>query len=329
MIGNRHLLLILMVLVTTCFSIEHNNENSSYSLSSLIQIMSKEEIDQEFGETLNSLPPKAHKVILYFKKESTSLTPNSMLSFKKLLELTQDKVAYKINIIAYQKKNESETMLLNRAEKIQEKIFSRGTFREKSMPNDREVLIFLVTDCCFSSNKNSIVLVDSGKKKNAVMVQNKKASIVLDKIRATVDMKSSNESPSKIRIMSKEELQRRFGHLLDNMPREPKSYFLYFEPNSMELSNDSEFLLMTILQSIENQMPCIVDVIGRTDTKGSNEGNLKISLKRANKVTQLLESYGIQKKVLKVKGYGEENLLIATEDNVAEFKNRSVEVFIK
>jgi len=73
----------------------------------------------------------------------------------------------------------------------------------------------------------------------------------------------------------------------------------------------------------------MVDIIGHTDTTGSNEINIKVSLKRAKYIESILKEKGVKAESLTAKGYGEEDLEVETADNVAEAKNRNVEIFIK
>jgi outer membrane protein OmpA-like peptidoglycan-associated protein len=73
----------------------------------------------------------------------------------------------------------------------------------------------------------------------------------------------------------------------------------------------------------------MVDVIGHTDTVGSNQANAKVSLKRANYVKSMIEARKARVISLVAKGYGEEDLQMKTANNIFEAKNRNVEIFIK
>jgi outer membrane protein OmpA-like peptidoglycan-associated protein len=186
--------------------------------------------------------------------------------------------------------------------------------------------MLLFTSCSY---KTTVLLLDSGKAKNAIIVSTNKGSTKLDKIGSFVGLDDKNRPPSKIEFLSEEEIKKRYALLFQTTPKKPKTYIVYFKMNSTELTEESKKILEEALKTIKERSPCMVDVIGHTDTVGSNAINSKISLKRANFVKEMIVKKRIPTISLTAKGYGEEVLLIKTADNVAEAKNRNVEIFIK
>ncbi|HHC11387.1 MAG TPA: OmpA family protein [Campylobacterales bacterium] len=178
-------------------------------------------------------------------------------------------------------------------------------------------------------SKTTIVLGDNGKAHNAIIVSTDKGSVRLDKVGSFVDLSSKDKAPSKIKKMSKEEMQKRFQDVIASVPTKPLSYMLYFKSNSLDLTEKSKKILNIALKSIQNRSPCMVDIIGHTDTMGSNEQNIKVSLKRAKYISSIIKKMNIKVEDLSTKGYGEEDLLVKTADNIAQEKNRAVEIFIK
>ena len=70
-------------------------------------------------------------------------------------------------------------------------------------------------------------------------------------------------------------------------------------------------------------------VKGHTDTRGSDEYNQKLSIKRANRIRTLLIQKGIPAEKMKIEGYGESMPLIPNARTEAEHAmNRRVEVDI-
>jgi outer membrane protein OmpA-like peptidoglycan-associated protein len=177
--------------------------------------------------------------------------------------------------------------------------------------------------------KTTVVLLDSGKSQNAIIVANEKGQTRLDKVGSYVDLKDKTESISKIKVMSKDELNDRFSKVLAVVPLKPITYIVYFKPNSTELTEASKVTLNKALKSIKSRSPCTVDIIGHTDTVGSSAMNTKVSLKRAKSIELLVKQSKIKILALVAKGYGEEDLLVKTKNNKAEAKNRNVEIFIK
>ena len=191
-------------------------------------------------------------------------------------------------------------------------------------------LIFTITTLFFiGCSKTTVVLLDSGKSQNTIIVSTDKYTTKLDRVGTFVDVSDQNNAPSEIKSMSKEEINSRFARVLAVSPEKPVKYMLYFKPNSIELTEDSQKSLADSISSMDKRSPCAVDIIGHTDTIGSHNINVELSLKRAGYIESIIKRQNINTVSLTVKGYGEEDLLIETADNVSEAKNRRVEVFIK
>jgi len=173
-----------------------------------------------------------------------------------------------------------------------------------------------------------VVLADNGRIQNAVSIKVGKYKAKLDKVGATVSLRKG-EKPSEVRMMSDEEMNRRFGDVLKAEPPKAKKIILYLNESNTALSSQSKEKMMLVIKTIKKRMPCVVDIIGHTDTTGDATKNIKISLERAKIVQELIVKEGINISILTIKGYGEEKLLVQTPDNTKEPINRNVEVFIK
>ena len=182
---------------------------------------------------------------------------------------------------------------------------------------------------------STIVLLKNNKEHNAIIVSTNKSQKNLNRPREFVDIKEKNKILDDAKIMSEEELQRRFGDILSIHIPTPTSFRLYLEKDKLELTSSSKRLINGIVHEIIDKAPCVTDIIGHTDTVGAEEENLKKSLKQASYVESILKEEilnnltGIKNISLKTKGYGEFDLLVPTANNIAEEKNRNVEVVIK
>ena len=193
-----------------------------------------------------------------------------------------------------------------------------------------KIQIMLVTSLFFiGCSKTTVVLLDNGKVENAVIVSTNKGKSKLDKVGNYVDLKDKEEAASKVKTMSKKEIESRFSKVLSVMPPKPVKYIVYFKPKSKELTEESIVILNKAVDMIGKRSPCVVDIIGHTDTTGSNELNIKVSLKRAKLIASTIKEKGVNVVSINAKGYGEEDLEVKTADNVDEAKNRNVEIFIK
>jgi len=193
----------------------------------------------------------------------------------------------------------------------------------------KNYLIFIMALFFVGCSQTTVVLLDSGKKQNAVIVSTDKGSSKLDKVGNYVGLKDKESAASEVKVMSKEDIESRFSNVLAASPKKPMKYMLYFKPKSKELTEESQNILPKIMKTIEEYSPCMVDVIGHTDTTGSSEINIRVSLKRAKYIESILKEKGVKVVSLTAKGYGEEDLQVQTADNIAEAKNRNVEIFIK
>ena len=100
---------------------------------------------------------------------------------------------------------------------------------------------------------------------------------------------------------------------------------IYFDFDEYNLSEVSLNTLKTFLNKYQNQISNYV-IVGHTDTKGTNQYNLKLSLKRAETIKTIFIQKGIEEKNINILGKGEELLAVLTTDEVAHPANRRVEI---
>jgi outer membrane protein OmpA-like peptidoglycan-associated protein len=70
-------------------------------------------------------------------------------------------------------------------------------------------------------------------------------------------------------------------------------------------------------------------VIGHTDTVGNLGYNDKLSLARAERMRDLMIGLGIPGERIQAAGRGKRELLVQTEDNTSEPRNRRVEISVR
>ena len=190
-------------------------------------------------------------------------------------------------------------------------------------------ILYIVKPIVEDPKITTVVLLNNGRTHNAVIVSTEKGSSNLDNIGGYVDMEDKKKAPPAPKIMPPEEIKKRFAKALSASAKAAISYRLYFKPQLMELTRESEKSLLIAVKEMKKRSPCIVDIIGHTDTVGTSKNNIKMSLIRATYVKKLIDKIGVNVQSLVIKGFGEEDLLIQTKNNKAEAKNRNVEIFIK
>jgi len=70
-------------------------------------------------------------------------------------------------------------------------------------------------------------------------------------------------------------------------------------------------------------------VTGHTDTVGGLAYNDRLSLARAERLREMLVALGIPADRIQAAGRGKREPLVATDDNVAEPRNRRVEISVR
>ena len=100
---------------------------------------------------------------------------------------------------------------------------------------------------------------------------------------------------------------------------------IYFDFDKFNLSNVSKNKIKSFITKNGSQINEYL-VIGHTDTKGSKNYNLSLSIKRAEVVKEILIDYGIKRSSIKILGRGEETLAIQTPDDTKQPANRRVEI---
>lgn len=179
----------------------------------------------------------------------------------------------------------------------------------------------------FNSPSTTIILDNNGNDNNSIIIESKGKKTHIDSAGEFIKL-SDNKEPE-LGEMSQDEIYSKFKDIISNQPAKPKSFLLYFNSKGTKLSNDSYGVLDEILEEIRKRKVKDVTIIGHTDTVGSNEKNITLSLKRAKYIKNWILSNKIKFNTLEVESHGENDLLIQTADNVSEVKNRRVEVFIR
>jgi outer membrane protein OmpA-like peptidoglycan-associated protein len=125
------------------------------------------------------------------------------------------------------------------------------------------------------------------------------------------------------------QVEAEFGSTLDALPGVPATFMLYFLEGKDELTPESKVELEKVFGELKRRpLPDIV-VIGHTDTVGSLDYNDKLSRARADRLREMLVELGIPAQRIQAAGRGKRELLVPTEDNVSEARNRRVEINVR
>ena len=101
-----------------------------------------------------------------------------------------------------------------------------------------------------------------------------------------------------------------------------------FERRSVEPTEKSKILVEEVSNILKQNSNFNIEIGGHTDSRGNKELNKKISQDRANRVKEILESFGIDKNIIKAVGYGNERPIAQDDENGLSEINRRVEFII-
>ena len=177
-----------------------------------------------------------------------------------------------------------------------------------------------------------VLLPDPDGKVGTLQVTTQGGSQTLDKPGHGTQVEDANQPPTAPKPLDEKEITSVFRSALSSQPDLTGrfvSFILCFERNTICLIHESRKLLPEVVRTIRNRKSHEVYVTGHTDRLGSDDYNTGLSSKRAGYVRDFLVSTGIKSSTLIVSFHGETMPLVYTEDEVAEARNRRVEVIIR
>jgi len=180
---------------------------------------------------------------------------------------------------------------------------------------------------CSAPVARVVLLPQADASASAVVVQTERGLQTLDQPYQSAEVSAEGKverlqlDPTKVLL--------RYGPLLVMAPQAPTSTLLYFETGGSELTADSARQLPDILEAARQRPGGEIVIIGHTDRVGSVPANDALSLKRAQAIAQQFVAAGFEADRVEAVGRGERAPLVDTADEVAEPRNRRVEVVIR
>lgn len=110
---------------------------------------------------------------------------------------------------------------------------------------------------------------------------------------------------------------------------QPPSFMVFFDWDRSNLTPQALGTIKQAAQAYQQKGNARITATGHTDTSGSEQYNMALSLRRANAVKDALVREGVPATAISVIGRGEQGLLVQTGDNVREPQNRRVEIVVQ
>lgn len=181
---------------------------------------------------------------------------------------------------------------------------------------------------CASVPTDTVVLLPhaDGSSGAVVMKQDGKEAL-LDTPYASA--RSSSSGTPTIARENEESVKKQFGAALAAQPPAARSFMVYFMIGSDEFTEESKASVSALLTEMAHRPSPEITAIGHTDRLGTDQVNDALSLQRAQRVKEMLIERGIAADRISVAGRGEREPLVPTADEVAEPRNRRVEINVR
>ena len=171
-----------------------------------------------------------------------------------------------------------------------------------------------------------VLLPQADGKPSAVEVRAGTQSLRLDKPYAVAERAGDALRPA---VTTAAEVNQRYGAVLAAQPARPQRFSVQFEPNGSRLTAEGAAVLARVRDALVKVPGADIVVTGHTDTVGSLEANDRLSLQRAQTVRDLLAAAGVPRDAITVAGRGEREPAVPTADEVAEPRNRRVDIKLR
>jgi outer membrane protein OmpA-like peptidoglycan-associated protein len=195
-------------------------------------------------------------------------------------------------------------------------------------------LLFVSGCCCFipAEAETVVVVVPSRHDGHvgAVVVGQGEDRKVLD----TAYASAHSSTTGRIRAVALkqaevEELRRTFAAASTALPERAETYKLYFDLASDSLTPESSQILEDVLGEVARRAAAEVIVTGHSDTLGTLEANEALSLRRAERVRDMIVARGVDPAIITAVGRGKSDLEVETGEDVEEVRNRRVEITVR
>ena len=191
------------------------------------------------------------------------------------------------------------------------------------------VAVVLISAGCETPKSTVVLIPDPDGAVGSLEVANEAGTQVLREANQAVGIKDADTRPGDVVTLSDRKIRAIFAAALEAQPLPPDKFILYFKPDSNDLVPESSALLPEIIQAIHKRDSTEIVVSGHTDRVGTRDYNYRLSLERAREVFGILVANGAVPGDISVTSHGEGNPLVKTADEVAEPRNRRVEVVVK
>lgn len=195
-------------------------------------------------------------------------------------------------------------------------------------------LFFLSGCCCFipAEAETTIVVVPSRHDGHvgAVVVTRGEQTQLLDTAYSSARSgETGRVRQASLKPREIDEIRKTFAEASAALPPKVQTYTLYFDLASDTLTEESSRTLDSIVSEVGTRQAVEIILVGHSDRLGTPEVNAALSLRRAERMRQLVIDRGAAAEIVTAIGVGEDDPEIETGDDVEEARNRRVEITIR
>jgi outer membrane protein OmpA-like peptidoglycan-associated protein len=151
----------------------------------------------------------------------------------------------------------------------------------------------------------------------------------LDSAGAATSVNKADRAPSAPWEVAWDKIEEVFGSAFRVRPPRVAQYTIYFQSGTTDIAEVSKPTLEALLEDARNRPTPDADVYGHTDRVANERKNEVLALLRAYTVRDLLVEAGVSSGRIRVDSFGESQPAVETADNIAEIRNRRVEVTLR
>ena len=173
------------------------------------------------------------------------------------------------------------------------------------------------------------ILDETGGRAAALDVVTAEGTVALDTPGSATLVSAGTGAFTDAQVLDTGTIDTLFGAAIDAEPLPPERFIFYFEEGTAELTDASAQQIPALLAAIQARSGARLDIVGHADRVGPEPLNAVLSRRRAEQVRGLLADRLAQPVQSTVTSFGEQDPMIPTPDNVAEPRNRRVEITVR
>jgi OmpA-OmpF porin, OOP family len=189
------------------------------------------------------------------------------------------------------------------------------------------VALALLSACAPATLERLVLLPQADGNASSVNVRSGERALVLERPFQVAVLRADQQLL--IETTTAEEVAKAYPTLIQWQAVAPARFVLNFQPGSSELTPESQARLPEVVNQARQRSGGEIFVVGHTDRQGAADANDNLSLQRARAVKEQLVQQGFDPQLIEAIGRGERELLIPTEDEVVEPRNRRAEIIVR